>query len=270
MKITTVCILFAAILARSAGAQETELNRLVETEKAFAAAAASDGAKQAFIKFFSDDGIVFQPGPVNAKEFWQGQPESPALLAWHPVWAEISFDGQLGYTTGPWEFKPAGKDGDAVAFGQYITLWQKQADGSFKAVLDLGTQHARPDANPSDWSAPEPPGEPPGSSGELATLEFLQFSEYESLLTDDARLYRSGQMPIIGRAPSLAHLETELEGVADGTIEPLQSDGSGDLMYALGKLQLTKQDGTNESGHLLRVMRFRDDQWKIALEAFIQ
>src|ERR1041384_3099053 len=111
---------------------------LVEMEHAFAKAAATKGTRDAFLEFLADDGIIFQPGPVNGKKYWSERQPRKGLLSWEPVFADVSRAGDLGYTTGPWEFRPNGPDDQPVAFGQYFTIWKKQKDGDWKAVLDRG------------------------------------------------------------------------------------------------------------------------------------
>ena len=120
---------------------KNDLQKLVETEQTFAKTAADKNTKAAFLEFLADDGIVFNPTEANGKLVWKARPESPALLAWNPAWADISSDGKLGYTTGGWEFRPKGKTDKPAGFGEYVTLWQKQGDGSYKAVLDIGINH---------------------------------------------------------------------------------------------------------------------------------
>src|SRR3954468_14494145 len=121
---------------------------LVEMEHAFARAAATKGTRDAFIEFLADDGIIFQPGPVNGKKFWTERQPRKGLLSWEPVFADVSRAGDLGYTTGPWEFRPNGPDDQPAAFGQYFTIWKKQSGGDWKAVLDRGV--------PTEKSFPRP------------------------------------------------------------------------------------------------------------------
>jgi ketosteroid isomerase-like protein len=73
-------------------------------------------------------------GPLLAKE--------GTHLRWQPLWAEVS--GDLGYTTGRWQFHQPKKDGpeagkdEVVQQGRYVTVWRRQADGSWRAAFDLG------------------------------------------------------------------------------------------------------------------------------------
>ncbi|MDQ6788815.1 MAG: nuclear transport factor 2 family protein, partial [Acidobacteriota bacterium] len=108
---------------------QSDLNKIVETEKSFAQDAAEKGIRSAFLEFLADDGLVFNPNPTNGKEFWRSRPESIALLSWNPTFADISSNGILGYTTGDYEYRPKGKTDNPTAFGQYMTIWRRQADG---------------------------------------------------------------------------------------------------------------------------------------------
>src|SRR2546426_10798537 len=132
--------------ASIAFAQEGDIrhaNRLaiVEAERAFARGAAAKGTRDAFLEFLADDGIIFQPGPVNGKQFWQARTPRKGLLSWEPIFADVSLAGDMGYTTGPYEFRPNGAGDKPTAFGQYFTIWKKQTDGSWKVALDRGTSN---------------------------------------------------------------------------------------------------------------------------------
>src|SRR5215213_10392857 len=137
---------------------KNDLQKLVETEQSFARAAAEKGTRAAFLEFLADDGIVFNPTESNGKLIWKARPESPALLSWNPAWADISSDGKLGYTTGGWEWRAKGKTDKPTGFGEYVTLWQKQADGTYKAVLDIGITHSASRFSGAAWKSPNDAG----------------------------------------------------------------------------------------------------------------
>ena len=106
--------------------------------------------RDAFLTFMADDGIVFQPRATNAKQLWTARPESKATLIWEPSFASISSAGDLGYTTGPWEFRPPGDSTgaspppDQITYGHFISVWRKQSDGVWKVAVDIGVVHDRP------------------------------------------------------------------------------------------------------------------------------
>lgn len=126
-------------------AMPVELRALVETERAFSRTSTEKGMKEAFLAYAADDGLLFRRTAVNAKEQWrQTTPAPTGLLTWQPAYADISRSGDLGYTTGPWEFRAKPTDKDAAGHGHFVTIWRKQADGTFKFALDIGTSHPAP------------------------------------------------------------------------------------------------------------------------------
>jgi ketosteroid isomerase-like protein len=61
-------------------------------------------------------------------------------LTWAPIKGEVIGAGDLGYTIGRSLLKGKGPDGKPTERrGQYLTIWRKQADGSWKAIFDTGS-----------------------------------------------------------------------------------------------------------------------------------
>jgi ketosteroid isomerase-like protein len=248
----------------------TDLENLVKTEKSFANTAFEKSVRQAFLEFLADDGVVFQPAAVNGKNFWQARPESPALLAWNPVWADISANGKIGYTTGDWDFRPKGKDDDPVAFGQYITIWKKQADGKFKAVLDIGTSHKKPEKVEKNWAFPKDLGKQENGQRTdfKAVSAFIKYSKYKKILAEDVRLYREEKLPFIGKKSALDEIQKEQANIKSGRISDEKCDGEADFKYCYGIMELTKKDKSVEKGNLMRIWKFRNSSWQILLEIY--
>jgi hypothetical protein len=92
---------------------QTPLQEMVKTEQAFSKMAAEKNARDAFMMFIADDGLMFRPGAVNGKKWMLENPLPPSdkksLLAWQPSYAGMAASGDLGFTTGPWEFKTTSK-----------------------------------------------------------------------------------------------------------------------------------------------------------------
>jgi ketosteroid isomerase-like protein len=290
-----ILILFACAAAAGLAQVKPELQKLVEAEISFAAAAEQRGTKAAFMEFLADDGIIFRPEAKNGKSFWRSQPESPALLSWRPAWADISSDGQLGYTTGPWELRPNGKNDQPTAFGQYVTIWKKQADGAFKAVLDIGISHGNPTnvaaktekSSPASagvsavkWKFPTDAGQGDKSVKEQVLLDrlgsiFSQRVMSKKLLghlADDAVVLREGQMPYVGRAQIAANAEKIDRDFPpdsflnfEGTATPSQ----GNLTYAYGVYKLTHKDKSVSRWNFLQIWKYRGGRWQVALDLFM-
>ncbi len=130
------------------------LQSMVDAERAFARMSEEQGIRPSFTAFIAEDGILFRPKAVKGKQWMAEHPLPPSekrpLLKWQPSFADISHAGDMGYTFGPWEFKEDTKDAKPVGFGHFVTVWQKQADGSWKFAVDLGI------SNPEKaWTVPQ-------------------------------------------------------------------------------------------------------------------
>src|SRR5690242_21181512 len=105
-------LLFFAVTAQAQTSRQpaqTPLQQMVQTEQAFSRMAAEKNTRDAFFAFIADDGLLFRPTAVNGKK-WMNEHPVPAsdkhpLLAWQPAFAGMAAAGDLGFTTGPWEFK---------------------------------------------------------------------------------------------------------------------------------------------------------------------
>ena len=252
---------------------------LVEMEHAFAKAAATTGTRDAFLEFLADDGIIFQPGPLNGKKFWTERQPRKGLLSWEPIFADVSRAGDLGYTTGPWEFRPNGPDDKPVAFGQYFTIWKRQIDGSWKAVLDRGVSSDKAIAiQPLRF-----PLNDEGTSkatvdrdrGKAALLEqereFSQASglnartAFGSYLADDARLLRQNAELTIGKAAASA-LMPEAGRALTWTVTLVDVSQSGDLGYTYGTFELWTRGVTLQHGSYVRVWKKVGGKWKVVVD----
>jgi len=59
-------------------------------------------------------------------------------LTWEPVKAEMFPSGSMGYTVGRFTLRDKGMAGPTETKGTYVTVWQKQKDGSWKVLADGG------------------------------------------------------------------------------------------------------------------------------------
>jgi ketosteroid isomerase-like protein len=243
---------------------------LVEMEHAFAKAAATKGTRDAFLEFLADDGIIFQPGPVNGKKFWGERQPRKGLLSWEPIFADVSRAGDLGYTTGPWEFRPNGPDDQPVAFGQYFTIWKKQRDGSWKTVLDRGVSseksfatkllqfplHDESSVGDTRFDLSRGRASLIKLEEEFSTLSARKgaMAAFDSYLANDARVLRQNIAPAVGKENALV-----LISGSAGTLtwKPALADvaTSGDLGYTYGAYELRKGDVTVEHGSYVRVWK---------------
>lgn len=124
---------------------------LIKADMDFAEAAAAKGTGRAFIDY-ADDGVILlrqNAYPVKGKkalvELYKGRDTVRTPLTWKPEKAEVSPDGQLGYTFGNWKYTVIDKSGkESASYGNYVTIWKKQVDGTWKYVLDGGSDTPPP------------------------------------------------------------------------------------------------------------------------------
>lgn len=256
----------------------TDLQKLVETEKEFARVAAEKGTKTAFLTYLADDGIIFNPTEVNGKLSWKNRQESPALLAWNPVWADVSSNGKLGYTTGGWEYRPKGKTDKATAYGEYVTIWQKQSDGQFRAMLDIGIGHPAKSLSSAAWRSPFDAGRgTPNGNGvgdEIFTDIFSNTSMangYFNYLAEDAIVLREGHLPFTGKKPAFLGLEKLEKEFPDSSFLKFSANTSkifGNMMYAWGVYSLTHKDKSVSRWNFVQIWKHRAGKWQIVLDIF--
>jgi ketosteroid isomerase-like protein len=274
--------------------RQAALDSLLAAEKAFSDDAALKGIRDSFLDFLADDGVIFRPDPVNGKEYLRSHPPSPGFLSWVPAYSELSMGGDLGYNTGPYEYREKAGDAEADS-GQFATVWQRQADGSWKVLVDLGTGGPAPPpaAIPTGAAVPPPPairlkGPPswpasrlPAAKVEAAKAALLAADRtfggvakekgaaaaYAAILCDDARLLRDGVPPVAGKEAVRAVLAKSAEPqsweVVGGGVAH-----SGDLGYTYGfVLNAAAQGGPAKAANYLRVWRqVADGSWKLAFD----
>ena len=103
-----------------------------------------EGMFKAFLHYFADDGVMLSDNtrPIEGKssleEVFAAGSDSLIILEWKPLFERIGQGGDLGYTWG--EYKRTIKTTGEVSRGNYVTIWKLQDDGSWKFVLDTGTE----------------------------------------------------------------------------------------------------------------------------------
>jgi ketosteroid isomerase-like protein len=254
-----------------------EYQSLINTERAFAKKSMDTNAREAFLAFIADDGILFNPEPELGKPVWEKRPAPQFTLDWWPTYADISRSADLGWTTGPWEIGL--KDGKKL-HGYFSTVWRKQADGTWKFVTDMGAM--MPEAakrggepgplDPAKLEKSAAPVDPKEAEGALldvdkslgATAGKGLEDAYKPLLAQDVRLMREGHAPFVGREAAVLRLSEE-KGTFSSKPVGGGSAKAGDLGYAYGTYE--RKGDKPESGSYIRVWRREPgDTWKLALE----
>lgn len=128
----------------SADSKPATTDTLRQLEADFMKAAAERGA-EGYMSYYAEDAVEVTNGAdaihgkANIAKTMGFLNDKNNQLVWTPVYADISASGDLGYTSGTYEFRSKDKDGKpTVSHGKYTSIWKKQPDGNWKVVLDMG------------------------------------------------------------------------------------------------------------------------------------
>ncbi len=120
--------------------------QLIDADKAFSQLSQEKGMPDAFLHYADSSVIILRNGqfPIwgKAEQKMAYQSISPGsfTLTWEPLKAEVATSGDLGYTFGNWKMVSKNTDGnEVIKYGNYVSIWKKQPDGTWKYVLDTGT-----------------------------------------------------------------------------------------------------------------------------------
>lgn len=274
MKILS-CLVFCFFLCAGAAAQ-SDLQKLVDTEHAFARFAAEKGTKNAFLEYLNVDGLLFMPDKVNGKTFWSAREESKSLISWAPNYADISANGILGYSTGNWEYRANGKDDAPSGFGEFITIWLRQPDSRYKFVIDIGVSHDRPEKFSSDWVTTSDTTPDPNDKNSSAADIANQFFEiagrkglvkaYVTFAAPEIRMFREGKFPTVGKKNVISELKNQTGFVASA--KRGMFFGSANIAYTNNTYTVTKGGKVAEKGNYLQIWKLRAGVWQIVLDIF--
>ena len=136
-------IAFALAAGASSFAQNPE-EVLLKADRDFNQATKEKGL-EGWMQFMADDVILLRGKAVIGKEAARAAIKSdwddPSYsLTWEPKHGDMFKSGKMGITTGRWTYRGKDEKGQVgTLYGDYLTVWQKQADGTWKVIYDGGT-----------------------------------------------------------------------------------------------------------------------------------
>ncbi len=101
---------------------------------------------------YSDDAVVFPDGqPIETTKAdiragWQSLFSVPdSSLTWKTTAVHVAQAGDMAYEYGAYTFTTADKQGRIkTQTGKYVVIWKKQADNSWKVVIDIDNKDPLP------------------------------------------------------------------------------------------------------------------------------
>ena len=261
----------------------TPFDQVVAAERAFAAASEAKGHHAAFLDYLAADAIAFQPLPSPGRAAHEGKPRANGTLAWGPAWATVSSAGDLGLSTGPFQFTQHGDPKVPPVTGWYFSIWRRQADGSWKVAVDAGIgcplSFVVPASVEDPLRARKPAAQPPGPSdaakarGKVATIErTLEAAAKKGMgaavaahADPQMRVHREGKPPAVGLEAAKALLATDTRALAC-TTERIVAAASGDLAYSYGSCSVADAVSNFRYGYLRVWRRQADGSFKVFVD----
>lgn len=144
MRVATPILLSFLLLTSLSFAADRDAKVLMDAERAFAKATAERGV-DGWMEFMAPNAVELSAEPlVGLDQIRAGMSKQFRLpgfkITWEPTKAEFLGKGDVGYAVGRYEVRFNGEDGKPVVErGTYLTTWQKQRDGTWKVVSDIGS-----------------------------------------------------------------------------------------------------------------------------------
>jgi ketosteroid isomerase-like protein len=152
LNVSAASVVSVALAVASVGAQTPAPNlpaaadQIVKSDAAFAQSVAEKDRTK-FLSFIAE-ATTFNGGAPNelhgrdaVMKAWGDffAPDGPTL-SWTPTKGEVIGAGDVGYTTGRSVLRQKDASGKVTERrGQYLTIWRKQPDASWKVVFDTGS-----------------------------------------------------------------------------------------------------------------------------------
>ncbi len=260
----------------------TDYQSLANAEAAFAQMATEKGTRDAFLANLADVAVILEPAPVNGKKTWEKREPGAGLLTWRQDFLAVSKGGDLGYTTGPWEFKQNRDDTNPKAYGRFLSIWKKQKDGIWKVVLDAGIETPKPTGKPAAAQTPATPtpGRPKiekidldAARNDVRKVEhrFVEASAKDSgaaviaFASDDIRVLREGVFPAVGEDGVQLMLQSE-HGKTTFKSAGGDISASGDLAYEYGKYVTERGSGPERGYYVIIWKKNIRGTWRLSVD----
>lgn len=245
---------------------------LLHAERQFASFTSQHTVRDGFLTYMDSAGIIFRQGrELNALKTYQVQKAGEGILNWEPAFAVINAAGNMGATTGPYEFRPKKGADTPVTRGSFTSIWHFTGKGEWKNLADLGVNYTSDNGNTVNKAREVVLGATSAraSFGDIILLDkklnvAIRQRDRTFLLNHiaaDSWLNLEGQLPITGHQSVTAALQDIPAGVMFESMSGQMSEGS-DFAYIFGA---TLTD--NKKDNYLRVWVLHKGKWRVMLQA---
>jgi ketosteroid isomerase-like protein len=280
-RILLATVALGAVLTPGQEAVPPALLAMADTERQFAAAARVSGVRNAFLEFFADEAIAFEPQPVKAQDQLrrqQPQPFSVRELVWEPRTGDVAASGELGWLTGPSTFINHGAQDQSPRYGNYLSVWRKEPDGKWRVFIDVGTHVKAPAAFAPGFTRFKVDRRYAGKQSEAAAGASLATADralnariatagaaaaYSDALASGGRVHRDSVGPLTEAPAVRAWMEQHAAGLTAQTGAAVSAI-SGDLGYSYGTYEI---GAGSKPGAYVRVWsRDAGGRWRVVAD----
>jgi len=148
MKTKIGVFLFLAIIILACSEQQVDTKaegeKLMEISRQWSTSASTDNIEKT-LGYWADDAIVMSPGEPQHKgkeairAMVEGTSKVPGFkISWEPLSVEVSKSGDMAYMVEQNQITVNDSLGHPITqYNKGVTVWKKQADGSWKNVIDI-------------------------------------------------------------------------------------------------------------------------------------
>ena len=141
-------VLFQATGCRPSVDLRAARNALLETDRAWAAVASTNGRIDSVVSYWTEDARVVLPGQpvlvgtVAIRQMIEGTRAIPGFqISWAPDSAVVSPSADFGYTYGTNSITAPDAAGVLRTMeGRYITVWRREPGGAWRCVFDISNE----------------------------------------------------------------------------------------------------------------------------------
>ncbi len=252
-------------------AAQKGMKGLINAEKQFAWFTATHSIKEGFLAYMDSAGVIFRQGnAVNALDSYRRQPNSAGILSWEPAFAVISASGDMGATTGPFEFRLKTAQDTPVGRGTFCSVWRINRQGEWKNLADLGSSsnHSVTPVQQVKEIVLQKPRNAETSIDDLllldkkfnAAIQGKNIGAWMPFISTDSWLNTDGQLPATG----MLQIAERLQKIPAGMVLTPQKgeiSAARDFAFIYGNVT----NGTRLNNYL-RVWIYRNMQWQVILQ----
>ena len=158
MKIKTVhhlsFLIISIFLTHCTLQTNQEKEKLLQTDIDFSNRSVEVGNHQAFLEYASPDAVLLKDnsypivGKPALKKLYSELSDSGYRLTWKPNFGRVAKSGDLGYTFGIYLLEiTEGEQKGKTQQGTYCSIWEKNAKGEWRFVLDTGNSGLESNTN---------------------------------------------------------------------------------------------------------------------------